>query len=287
MALLAAHARRMCTARVIPAAAAAVRSYVSPSADAEEMRKFAKMADSWWDPKGPYAALHAMNPTRVSFIRKARFFCLRTIEGPEVVGCWMRRWTSLRGKALSLARLGANVTGIDLTAESVKVAQTHALRNTHTPRIRYMATSAENLLARGETFDAVLALEVIEHTASPAQFVKTLVRLTNYDGALCISTINRTPRSYALAILGAEYILRWVPKGTHDWNRFVTPEELALMLQRSGAEMESLAGMVYNPLSREWSLVSDDGVNYIAAARRTFRGGGRPPQHIDVRASVL
>lgn len=208
-----------------------------------------------------------MNPTRLSFIRSTlcRHFrrdpcSAKPLEGLKVidVGCG--------GGILSepLARMGATVTGIDAVDKNIKIAHIHAASDPTTASIEYCCTTAEDLVKENTQFDAVISLEVIEHVANPLEFCKSLSALTVPNGATVISTINRSMRAYAAAIIGAEYILRWLPIGTHEWSKLVTPEELVLALQRASISVEEMAGFVYNPLTREWSVSDDIGINYIA-----------------------
>ncbi|XP_048543534.1 ubiquinone biosynthesis O-methyltransferase, mitochondrial [Triticum urartu] len=232
-----------------------------------EVAKFAAIAETWWDSQGPFKPLHLMNPTRLSFIRSTlcRHFrrdpySAKPLEGLKVidVGCG--------GGILSepLARMGATVTGIDAVDKNIKIAHIHAASDPTTASIEYCCTTAEDLVKENKQFDAVISLEVIEHVANPLEFCKSLSALTAPNGATVISTINRSMRAYAAAIVGAEYILRWLPIGTHEWSKLVTPEELVLALQRASISVEEMAGFFYNPLTREWSLSDDTSINYIA-----------------------
>ncbi|KAH6788838.1 coenzyme Q 3 [Perilla frutescens var. frutescens] len=232
-----------------------------------ELRKFAAISETWWDAEGPFKPLHVMNPTRLAFIRSTlcRHFgkdpnCSRPFEGLQFVdvGCG--------GGILSepLARMGASVTGIDAVEKNIKIAQLHADLDPTTSSIDYLCTTAEKLVEEQRKFDAVLALEVIEHVADPADFCESLSALTKFGGATLISTINRSMRAYATAIVVAEYVLHWLPRGTHQWSSFLTPEELVLILQRASISIEEMAGFVYNPLTERWYLSDDIGVNFIA-----------------------
>ncbi|CAA6665686.1 unnamed protein product [Spirodela intermedia] len=242
-------------------------SAFSSSVDEVEVAKFAAIADTWWDSDGPFKPLHSMNPTRLSFIRSAlcRHFgrdpnCAKPLEGLKIVdvGCG--------GGILSepLARMGAVVTGIDAVEKNIKIANLHAELDPVTSSIEYRCATAEKMAEEQQTFDAVISLEVIEHVSDPAGFCKSLGDLAVPDGAIVISTINRTIRSYAVTIVAAEYILGWLPKGTHQWSSFVTPEELVLIMQRASISVQEMAGFVYNPLTGEWSLSDDTSVNYVA-----------------------
>ncbi|KAK8956446.1 hypothetical protein KSP40_PGU016340 [Platanthera guangdongensis] len=232
-----------------------------------EVAKFAAIAETWWDFEGPFKPLHLMNPTRVSFIRSAlcRYFrrdpySSRPFEGLKIidVGCG--------GGILCepLARMGACVTGIDVVEKNINVAQVHAGLDPLTSSIEYICMTAEQLVRSNRKFDAVLALEVIEHVVDPSDFVESLSALVAPGGSTVISTINRSLRAYAAAIVAAEYLLNWLPRGTHQWSKFLTPEELVLILQRASILVEEMAGFVYNPLTGEWSLSDDTSVNFIA-----------------------
>jgi 2-polyprenyl-6-hydroxyphenyl methylase/3-demethylubiquinone-9 3-methyltransferase len=237
--------------------------------DPAEVAHFDKMAREWWDPKGPMRALMRMNPVRLAFIRDrvAAHFgrdpkSIHSLEGLAAVdiGCG--------GGLLSepLARLGAKVTGLDPAAANIAVAKQHAERAGLA--IDYRAETVEAVARRGETFDLVLALEVIEHVADTAAFTAACGAVLKPGGLLIFSTINRTMKSFALAIVGAEYVLRLLPKGTHDWEKFMKPGELARLLAAAGLEVGERRGIVFNPLSNTWRLSSDKGVNYFITARR-------------------
>ncbi|XP_004491352.1 ubiquinone biosynthesis O-methyltransferase, mitochondrial [Cicer arietinum] len=252
-------------------------SHVKPpsppsSLNRNELAKFAAIAESWWDSEGPFKPLHVMNPTRLAFIRSAlcRHFkkdpySAKPLEGLKIVdvGCG--------GGILSepLARMGATVTGVDAVEKNIKIARLHADLDPTTSTIEFCCTTAEKLVEEGRKFDAVMALEVIEHVANPSEFCKSLAALTIPDGATVISTINRSMRAYATAIVAAEYILRWLPMGTHEWSSFLTPEELVLILQRAGINVEEMAGFAYNPMTGRWSLSDDISVNFIAMGTKT------------------
>ncbi|KAK7385941.1 hypothetical protein VNO78_31938 [Psophocarpus tetragonolobus] len=247
-------------------------SPLSSSLNVNELAKFAAIADTWWDSEGPFKPLHLMNPTRLAFIRSAlcRHFkkdpySAKPLEGLKIVdvGCG--------GGILSepLARLGATVTGLDAVEKNIKIAQLHAGLDPVTSNIEFCCTTAEKLVEEGRKFDAVMALEVIEHVAEPAEFCKSLAALTVPNGATLISTINRSMRAYATAIVAAEYILRWLPRGTHQWSSFLTPEELVLILQRAGIHVEEMAGFVYNPVTGRWSLSDDISVNFITLGTKS------------------
>jgi 2-polyprenyl-6-hydroxyphenyl methylase / 3-demethylubiquinone-9 3-methyltransferase len=237
--------------------------------DPVEVERFERLAGEWWDTRGKLKPLHAQGPARLSFIRDAlvRHFelkpgGLKALSGLSVldVGCG--------GGLVSepLARLGANVTGIDPTLDSIAAARRHA--EGQGLAIDYRSASVEDLVAKGERFDAVVCMEVIEHVPDQAAFVKSLWQLVRPGGAIVMSTLNRNMKSYALAIVAAEYVLGWIPRGTHDWNRFVTPEELTGHLAAAGFGAPTFSGIVYDVLSDTWRLSPDADVNYIAAAAR-------------------
>lgn len=237
------------------------------SVDRREIDRFALAADAWWDPEGSFRALHRLNPVRLDFIRSSLsahfsrdssvlepFSGLRLLD----VGC---------GGGLvaeAMARLGADVTGIDAGAEAIAAARAH--RETVGLAIDYRQATVETLAAEGEEFDAVLALEVIEHLAQRDVFFEALGRLVRPGGAFIAGTLNRTAKSFALAVVAAEYILGWIPRGTHDWRRFVRPSELSRDLRHARLRLTRLAGVGFNPKAADWSLSSDLSVNYLAMA---------------------
>jgi 2-polyprenyl-6-hydroxyphenyl methylase/3-demethylubiquinone-9 3-methyltransferase len=244
-------------------------SETSRTVDPEEVARFDRIAKDWWDPKGPMRALHRFNPVRLAYIRDAacrRFGrdprAVRSLEGLSIldVGCG--------GGVLSepLARLGARVTGLDPAPTNVNVARLHAEKAGLS--VDYRNETVEAVAERGEAFDLVLAMEVVEHVADVQAFVAACSRTVKPGGLLVMATINRTLRAFALAIVGAEYVLGWLPKGTHQWERFVTPEELALAIEASGLRVTERDGVVYNPLRDGWSLSRDTAVNYMVVAER-------------------
>lgn len=237
--------------------------------DGDEIARFARLAEQWWDERGPFRPLHQINPTRLTYIRDrlcAHFGrepkAPRSLNGLSVldIGC---------GGGLvaePLTRLGASVTGIDPAPETIAAAKAHA--DAAGLDIGYEATTAEALAEAKRSFDAVLLLEVVEHVPDVPVFLKRLAPLIAQDGVMILSTLNRTFKAYALAIVGAEYILRWLPQGTHQWDRFVTPEELKAALKDAGLALSDTTGMVYDPLDDRWSLSPDTDVNYFATATR-------------------
>lgn len=237
--------------------------------NADELAKFAAMADEWWDPAGKFRPLHKINPVRLGFIRDhaLRHFAKdgaqrRPFSGLRVldIGCG--------GGLLSepMARLGAEVVGIDPAERNIMVARLHAERSGLA--VDYRATSAEALAAAGEQFDIVLNMEVVEHVDNVPLYMKSCADLVRPGGLQVLSTINRTPRAFALAVVGAEYVLRWLPRGTHDYRKFLTPEEIAVLFERNGLRVIDRAGIVYHPLADEWRRSRDLGVNYMMVAER-------------------
>jgi 2-polyprenyl-6-hydroxyphenyl methylase/3-demethylubiquinone-9 3-methyltransferase len=247
----------------------AMSAGASTTIDPAEVARFEKIAETWWDPKGPMKVLHRFNPVRLAYIRDeaCRRFgrdprSARSLEGITIldVGCG--------GGVLSepLARLGAQVTGLDPAPTNISVARLHAERAGVT--VDYRNEAVEAVVERGETFDMVLAMEVVEHVADRQAFVNACTRAVKPEGCLAMATINRTLRSFASAIVGAEYILGWLPKGTHEWDKFVTPEELTAAIHAAGFSVNDLSGVAYNPLRDSWSLSRDTAVNYMLLASK-------------------
>ena len=236
--------------------------------DDAEIAKFEAMAAEWWDPKGKFAPLHMMNPVRLDYItaqiaaefgRDLRddtpFAGLRLLD----IGCG--------GGLLSepMARLGATVVGADAAERNIPVAQVHAEQSGL--EIDYRHTTAEALVAAGEQFDVVLNMEVVEHVADPQAYLTACQQLLKPGGIMICSTINRNPKSFALAIVGAEYVMRWLPKGTHEWQKFITPEELFSLIETAGLDPVDRKGFVFNPISWRWSISDRDlSVNYVTAS---------------------
>ncbi len=238
--------------------------------DPSEIDKFSAMAAEWWDPNGKFKPLHMMNPVRLDYIcaqiageygrdRAAA----RPFEGLRIldIGCG--------GGLLSepMARLGAEVVGADAAERNIPVAEIHAREQGLD--IDYRHTSAEALAQAGELFDVVLNMEVVEHVSDPAAYLGACHDLLKPGGLMICSTINRTTRSFGAAILGAEWIMRWLPKGTHDWAKFITPDELCALLRRAGLDPVDRSGFVFNPLSWQWKISDNDlAVNYVTTSLR-------------------
>ncbi len=252
----------------------------STTLDPAEIDRFARIASEWWDANGKLRTLHQIGPARMTFLRDALVGHFRAGVRPSgsdtmAPPAGLRPLTGLTildigcGGGLvcePLARLGAGVTGIDPAEESIEAARRHA--EGQGLAIDYRVARVEDLAAEGRTFDAISCLEVIEHVPDPAAFLKTCASLVRPGGLMLLSTLNRTIKAYLLAVVGAEYVLRWLPVGTHQWERFVTPDELARYLAAAGLGAPTLKGLVYNVLKDTWSLADDTDVNYFAAAAK-------------------
>jgi len=240
--------------------------------DPHEVAKFEAMAAEWWNPEGKFKPLHMLNPCRLDYITRqiaAEFDRNLTealpFEGLRLldIGCG--------GGLLSepMARLGADVVGADAAPRNIPVAQLHAEQSGLD--IDYRHTTAEDLAAAGESFDAVLNMEVVEHVVDPLSYLTACRQLLKPCGLHICSTINRNAKSFAMAIVGAEYVMRWLPKGTHEWSKFITPDELYDLLRKAGLDPVDRKGFVFNPVSWNWSLSDRDmSVNYVTAS--IFRG---------------
>jgi 2-polyprenyl-6-hydroxyphenyl methylase / 3-demethylubiquinone-9 3-methyltransferase len=237
--------------------------------DPGEVARFQAMAADWWNPSGKFKPLHALTPARIGYLRDTmkRHFGRegqtdQPLAGLRVVdiGC---------GGGLvaePLTRLGAHVTGIDPGSDTIAAARAHA--DPQGLAIDYRVATIEAIAAKGEQFDCVTCLEVVEHVLDVGAFLASAASVVRPGGLIIVSTLNRTLKSYGLAIIGAEYILGWLPRGTHDWNRFVTPDEMAIYLKRSGVDKPVFTGLVLDPFRDQWSLSSDIGVNYFAASAK-------------------
>ena len=233
--------------------------------DAQEIQNFSKDSSHWWDENGPFKPLHRLNPVRLRYIKDqiCKHFdrdlnSLKAYDGLNIidVGC---------GGGLvcePMARLGGTVTGLDADENAIEVAKEHA--QSLNLEIDYQAVTSDELAKQGKKFDVVLALEIIEHVSDTQAFVKSLVDLCTPDGLIIMSTLNRNAKSYALGIVAAEYILGWVPKGTHNWKKFIKPSELSRMLRHEGATPQNICGLAFNPLKNEFHLAPNDlDVNYL------------------------
>jgi 2-polyprenyl-6-hydroxyphenyl methylase / 3-demethylubiquinone-9 3-methyltransferase len=237
--------------------------------DEEEVARFSRVAGQWWDARGPMAPLHRLNPVRLAYIRDriaAHFdrdpVRLDSLKGLRIldIGCG--------GGVLSepLARLGAAVVGADPAENNIAVAKHHAAQAGLS--IDYRAAAAEALAEAGEVFDVVLAMEVVEHVADFDLFIETCADLVKPGGLLFVATISRTMKSFALAIVGAEYILRWLPRGTHRWDKFITPDELEIALEQSGLRVIGESGVIYNLFADRFQLSTDMDTNYMVVAEK-------------------
>lgn len=239
------------------------------SVDPAEVARFSKIAAEWWDPKGKFAPLHRFNPTRLAFIRDQALYrfgrdprARRPFEGLRLldIGCG--------GGLLSepMARLGFEVVGVDASARNIGTAGAHAAEQGLA--VDYRCATAEALLAQGEAFDVILNMEVIEHVADPRGFLRDCAAMLTPGGLMIVATLNRTLKAFALAKLGAEYVLRWLPAGTHDWSKFLKPDELRGFLADVAVTVDGPYGVVFDPLSGRWSQGHDAQVNYMMTVVR-------------------
>ena len=244
------------------------------SADPAEIRKFDAIAEEWWDPDGKFAALHLLNPCRLDYINsQIELEFDRDLRTPEPFSGLKILDLGCGGGLLTepMARLGAEVTGVDASAANIDVAKAHC--GNSGLKIRYSCSDAEDLIGQLPEQEVVLAMEIIEHVADQAAFVRLCGEFLAPGGLLISSTISRTAKSFALAIVGAEYILNWLPKGTHDWNRFVKPTELDRFADSAGLEAVDRKGFVFDPLRWAWSTSSRDfTINYVSAHTKPMSG---------------
>ena len=233
----------------------------------EEVEKFNKIAEEWWDPKGKFKPLHKFNPIRIKYIKEniIKEFKLRNkrypLSGINIldIGCG--------GGLLSepMCRLGANVTAIDASDKNIKIASLHAKKNNL--KINYICSSPEKLKTT-KKFDVILNMEIVEHVKDIDFFLKSCANLLKKNGLMFVATINKTLKSYIFAIVGAEYVLRWLPIGTHEWEKFVKPEELKSILIKNNLNLKKIDGMNFNILKDEWNVSKDLSVNYIAEFKK-------------------
>jgi len=232
------------------------------SVNKKEIEKFSKMAAEWWDPSGKFKPLHKFNPIRIRYIKEniISSFKLKSKKKPldkiDIldIGCG--------GGLLSepMTRLGANVTGIDASSKNIGIAKLHAKKNKL--KINYLCSSPEKLKTQ-KKFDVILNMEIVEHVEDINFFINSCSKLLKKNGLMFIATLNKTLKSYVFAIIGAEYVLRWLPIGTHDWEKFVRPEDLKKILSKNNLNLEKLDGMNFNIIKDEWSISSDTSINYI------------------------
>ena len=233
------------------------------SVNKKEIEKFSNMADEWWDPHGKFKPLHKFNPTRIKYIKENIIEQFKTrnkvspLTGINIldIGCG--------GGLLSepMCRLGANITGIDASIKNIKIAKLHAKKNGL--KINYICSSPEKLKIT-KKFDVILNMEIVEHVEDISFFLKSCSKLLKKNGLMFVATINKTLKSYVFAIVGAEYVLRWLPIGTHEWEKFVKPEELKKILTKNNLSLKKFDGMHFNIIKDEWSITKDLSVNYIA-----------------------
>ena len=233
------------------------------SVNKKEIEKFSKMADEWWDPSGKFKPLHKFNPIRIQYIKENIIgnFKLKNKKKPLDkinildIGCG--------GGLLSepMTRLGANVTVIDASSKNINIAKHHAKKNKL--KINYICSSPEKLKIK-KKFDVILNMEIVEHVDDINFFINSCSKLLKKNGLMFVATLNKTLKSYMFAIIGAEYVLRWLPIGTHDWEKFVKPEDLKNILHKNNLKLEKLDGMNFNIIKDEWSVSSDTSINYIA-----------------------
>ena len=233
------------------------------SVNKKEIEKFSKMATEWWDPNGKFKPLHKFNPIRIRYIKEniIQNFKLKAKKRPLQkinildIGCG--------GGLLSepMTRLGASVTGIDASDKNINIAKLHAKKNQL--NIKYLCSSPEKLKIK-KKFDVILNMEIIEHVEDINFFIRSCSKLLKKNGLMFVATLNKTLKSYVFAIIGAEYILRWLPIGTHEWEKFVTPEDLKSILLKNNLKLDKLDGMNFNIIKDEWSVSTDTSVNYIA-----------------------
>jgi 2-polyprenyl-6-hydroxyphenyl methylase/3-demethylubiquinone-9 3-methyltransferase len=243
----------------------------SPSVNPEEIEKFSKMAEDWWNPHGKFKPLHKFNPVRIKYIKdkitetwNLKPEALKPLQGLTIldIGCG--------GGLLSvpLTRLGAQVTGIDASEKNIKVASIHAQKEDL--QIEYINTSAEELTKTGRKFDIVLNMEVIEHVADVESFMQASAQLVKPNGLMLVATINRTAKSYAFAIVGAEYVLRWLPRGTHDWKKFLKPHEINNLFEKNNIKLLESSGVKYNPIKDNFSLDKNLDINFMMLGRKNL-----------------
>ena len=233
------------------------------SVNKKEIEKFSNMADEWWDPHGKFKPLHKFNPTRIKYIKENIIEQFKTrnkvspLTGINIldIGCG--------GGLLSepMCRLGANITGIDASIKNIKIAKLHAKKNGL--KINYICSSPEKLKIK-KKFDVILNMEIVEHVEDISFFLKSCSKLLKKNGLMFVATINKTLKSYVFAIVGAEYVLRWLPIGTHEWEKFGKPEELKKILTKNNLSLKRFDGMNFNIIKDEWSITKDLSVNYIA-----------------------
>ena len=230
----------------------------------EEIQKFSSMAEEWWDPDGKFKPLHKFNPIRIEYIKNniIKEFNIKNKKKPFLnleildIGCGGGLLTE------PMSRLGGKLTGIDASKKNINIAKIHAKKNKL--KINYITASPEQLTIKNK-FDVILNMEIVEHVSDLNYFIKSCANLLKKNGIMFVSTINRTLKSYLFAIIGAEYILKWLPIGTHDWNLFIKPEELIQTSMKHNLKSNGIHGMIFNPLLDQWKTGKDNSVNYISS----------------------
>jgi len=233
----------------------------------KEIDKFSKLASEWWDPNGKFKPLHRFNPVRLNYIKKSILDKLKKRSGSKSLKNIKVLDIGCGGGLLCepLSKLGAKVVGIDASEKNIKIARTHA--NKSKLKINYYCASPENFISK-EKFDVILNMEIVEHVEDVNLFLKESSKFLKKNGIMFIATLNKTLKSYIFAILGAEYILRWLPIGTHDWNMFISPDKLVKICEKNSLSLDEILGVKYNVISGEWDFSTDDDVNYIARFKK-------------------
>ena len=229
----------------------------------EEIEKFSKMAEDWWDPVGKFKPLHKFNPIRIEYIKNNIVKTFRLKKRKKPLGNVKILDIGCGGGLLSepMCRMGADVTGIDASSKNINIAKIHARKNNL--KIKYICSSPEKLKTNVK-YDVILNMEIVEHVENVPIFLNSCTKLLKKNGIMFIATLNKTLKSYIFAIVGAEYILRWLPIGTHDWEKFIKPEELIDILNKKNLKLDKLDGVKFNIITDNWSLSSDKSINYIA-----------------------
>jgi 2-polyprenyl-6-hydroxyphenyl methylase / 3-demethylubiquinone-9 3-methyltransferase len=233
------------------------------SVNTNEIKKFSKMAEEWWDPIGKFKPLHKFNPTRITYIKENIIKTLKLDDKKKPLEKLKILDVGCGGGLLSepMCRLGADVTGIDASSKNITIAKLHAKKSNL--KINYICASPETIKSK-KKFDVILNMEIIEHVNDIEFFLNSCSKLLNKDGIMFVATLNKTLKSYLFAIIGAEYILRWLPIGTHEWEKFVRPEDLINLLKKNNLQLDRLDGMTFNLLTDKWKVSSDKSINYIA-----------------------
>jgi 2-polyprenyl-6-hydroxyphenyl methylase/3-demethylubiquinone-9 3-methyltransferase len=233
------------------------------SVNKKEIEKFSKMASEWWDPKGKFKPLHKFNPIRIRYIKENIISNFKLKNKIKALGGVSILDIGCGGGLLSepMQRLGANVTGIDASIKNIKIAKLHAKKNKL--KINYLCTSPEKLKIN-KKFDVILNMEIVEHVEDVQFFLESCSKLLKKNGIMFVATINKTLKSYMFAIIGAEYVLRWLPIGTHEWEKFVNPDDLKNILKKNNLTLSRLDGMNFNIIKDEWKISKDLSINYIA-----------------------